>query len=417
MPAPVLHAPPSKSLTHRALLLGALSSVPCVVRNAGLGADNRATLDVLRAWGARAEVDEEGGTVRFEPFEPTAPAAALDCGNSGTTLRFLAGQAARFSFASTLTGDASLRTRPNGPLLAVLEQLGATVSSDAARAPLTIAGPIAAADVSLRGGLSSQFASSILLALAQTRGRSTVRLLPPVASRPYLDLTFIAADAFGLGLDVQEDEGGLRVGVPGGRRPAASEFTVEGDWSGAGVPGGGAARRGGGGGGGGGNVDSRQGDRAIVEVLRRTGAVVEATDAGVRLTGRASRSPGRVDVGATPDLFPVLASLAAAVPGTTILVGSPGLRHKECDRIAAMAQGLTRMGVQVEELADGAIVHGAPGAVRGATVRSFHDHRVHMALAVLAQTANGGSNISDPECVTVSYPGFHADLARLAGAA
>ena len=248
MPAPVLHAPPSKSLTHRALLLGALSSVPCVVRNAGLGADNRATLDVLRAWGARAEVDEEGGTVRFEPFEPTAPAAALDCGNSGTTLRFLAGQAARFSFASTLTGDASLRTRPNGPLLAVLEQLGATVSSDAARAPLTIAGPIAAADVSLRGGLSSQFASSILLALAQTRGRSTVRLLPPVASRPYLDLTFIAADAFGLGLDVQEDEGGLRVGVPGGRRPAASEFTVEGDWSGGGVPRGGRPPRGGGGG-------------------------------------------------------------------------------------------------------------------------------------------------------------------------
>ncbi len=417
MSAPILQAPPSKSLTHRALLLGALSSVPCVVRNPGLGADNRATLSALEAWGARASIDEPAGAVRFEPFEAVAPAGPLDCGNSGTTLRFLAGQAARFRFPTVLTGDDSLRARPNGPLLGVLERLGATVGSDSARAPLTIQGPIEAADVSLRGGLSSQFASSVILALAQTPGRSTVRLLPPVASRPYLDLTFVAADAFGLGLGVQEEDEGLVVSLPGGRRPAASEFTVEGDWSGAAFPLVAAALlgrevelRGV-------SLDSRQGDREIVRILRETGAVVEATDDGVRLSGRAERSPGPIDVGATPDLFPVLAAMAAALPGVTRLHGSPGLRHKECDRIAAMAQGLTRMGAGVEELADGAVVTGAPGRLEGATLRSFDDHRIHMALAVLAEAAEGTSRISEPDCVAVSYPGFHADLARLAGRA
>jgi 3-phosphoshikimate 1-carboxyvinyltransferase len=414
MSAPVLDAPPSKSLTHRALLLGALSSVPCVVRNPGLGADNQATLDALRAWGARATVDEAAGEVRFEPFQPGPAEAPLDCGNSGTTLRLLTGQASRFPFPTTLTGDASLRTRPNGPLLSVLQELGAQVGSGGGCAPLDVRGPIEAADVSLRGGLSSQFASSVLLALAQVPGPSRVRLLPPVASRPYLDLTFGVSEAFGLGLEVHESEGGLDIKVPGGRRPAASSFVVEGDWSGAAFPLVAAALLGR-------EVevrgirsDSAQGDRAILELLRKTGATIDETAIGVRLTGRAQQSLGSVDVGATPDLFPILASLAAAVPGISRLHGSPGLRHKECDRIAAMAEGLRRMGIQVDELADGAVIHGDRGALQGATVRAFDDHRIHMALAVLAEVAEGPSDVSDPDCVAVSYPSFHADLARLA---
>ena len=226
MSPPVLQAPPSKSLTHRALLLAALSDAPSVVHNPGLGADNRSTLGALAAWGARFEIDERGPVpcVRFEPFEPRAPEAALDCGNSGTTLRFLLGQAARFPFETTLTGDESLQTRPNGPLLAALLDLGATVDSRDTRAPVTICGPLLAGDMTLRGGLSSQFASSLMLALALSRGPAALRLLPPIASRPYLDLTLAVADDFRLGFEVEDtSEGGLLVKIPGGRRPRGRE--------------------------------------------------------------------------------------------------------------------------------------------------------------------------------------------------
>ena len=417
MPAPAVVAPPSKSLTHRALLLGALSEQACVVRNAGLGADNLSTLSALRSWGARATVDAAKRTVSFEPFEPARSESPLDCGNSGTSLRLLTGQAARFAFETVLTGDASLQTRPNGPLLGVLEDLGVFVDANDGRAPLTIRGPLQPRDVSLRGGLSSQFASSLLLALAQGPGPCVVTLLPPVASRPYLDLTLAVARAFGLTFDVEQADGGLRIAIAGAQRPSAPEFVVEGDWSGAAFPlvagallGRPVEVRGV-------RMDSAQGDRGIVDILRATGVEVEGTAVGVRVSGRAHRSPGPLDMGATPDLFPVVVTLAASLPGVTRLYGSPGLRHKECDRITAMTQGLTRMGADIEEMGDGAIVTGTPGGLRGATVRAFHDHRIHMALSIAALVAEGRSTVMEPECVDVSYPGFHADLATVAGIA
>jgi 3-phosphoshikimate 1-carboxyvinyltransferase len=416
MSPPVLQAPPSKSLTHRALLLAALSDAPSVVHNPGLGADNRSTLGALAAWGARFEIDERGPVpcVRFEPFEPRAPEAALDCGNSGTTLRFLLGQAARFPFETTLTGDESLQTRPNGPLLAALLDLGATVDSRDTRAPVTICGPLLAGDMTLRGGLSSQFASSLMLALALSRGPAALRLLPPIASRPYLDLTLAVADDFRLGFEVEDtSEGGLLVKIPGGRRPRGREYLVEGDWSGAAFPMVAAALVGEAVEVEGVTMESRQGDRAIVEFLRASGATIEATEAGVRVSGRAHRSPGTLDVRATPDLFPVLVALAASVPGTTRIHGSPGLRHKECDRISAMAEAVSRMGGTIHELDDGAIVHGTPDSLAGTSVHSHDDHRIHMALSVLGLVARGPTRVSNPECVDVSYPRFHEDLAAI----
>ena len=418
-----LASPPSKSVTHRAFVLAARSAGPCRVHRPLLGADCRATLAVLAELGWRGRIRLDGD-VDFDPAPPVAPAAALDCGNSGTTLRLMIGQAALLPFATTWTGDSSLRARPNGPLLAALTALGVHVEAERGRAPITVAGRLPDRSVrrlSLAGDLSSQYASSLLLALAQAAGRSSLNLLAPVASRPYLDLTVAVAAAFGLTIRVTGGaDGGLVFQLPGDQQPrlpadqdGRGHFAVEGDWSGAafvliaaaltGTPlelSGLAA-------------DSHQGDRVIVTLLRRFGVHVAMASSGdLRVDGAVLRPAGTLDVGATPDLFPPLCVLAACAPGVTRLHGSAGLRHKECDRIAAMAAGLRNCGIDCTELPDGLVVQG--GQPAGANVRSERDHRVHMAFAVLGLAAAGPMHIDHPDCVTISYPQFHDHLAAIA---
>lgn len=412
--APVeLAVPGSKSVTHRAFLLGALSSVPCRVDGPLLGADCLSTLTVLRALGARFTVGES--SVAFEPIADFAPTdAILDCGNSGTTLRLMLGQVARLAGRSTLTGDDSLRGRPNGPLLDALRRAGAAVESCDGRAPIGVKGPMASGAMALPPRVSSQYASSLMLAAALLDGDSALHLPAPVDSRPYLDLTREVAAAFGVALRF-DDADGLRVKITGGQRPKADRYAVEGDWSGAAFPlvAGAALRR---------PValsglrrDSAQGDRAVVDIVRRFGPALEWLGERLVLTPGPLRAGGTIDLGPTPDLFPPLAALAAVADGITTFVGAPSLRHKECDRIAAMAEGLARLGVECHERPDGLVVHGGRLRAADGVIRCWHDHRIHMAFSVLARLAP--AEVADRGCEAVSYPDFHRDLARIAGLA
>ena len=407
MPAVVLAVPTSKSVTHRALLLAAQSEIPCRIHRPLRGADNLATLACLRALGARA--DDDGPDLVFTPTEGWQPPShPLDCGNSGTTLRLLSSQAARLEADVTLTGDASLQARPNRALLQALEGLGVRTHSDGGRAPLTVCGPLQAGRASLPGQVSSQFASSLLLALAVTPGDSTLTLNAPVASRPYLDLTTRHAAAFGLRWSVDPFRGGLRCLIPGGQRPRCSEVQVEGDWSGAAFPllagilTGRSVRLCG--------LDphSAQGDRALVSFLRAFGQAVEWQGAHLVLSPKPLVAPGPLDLGATPDLFPALAVLAARAPGDVVLHGAPSLRDKECDRIAAMAAGLQALGATVSERPDGACFGAFPADPRPAQVHSHHDHRVYMAFRVLSAVAS--VEVDGAGCEAVSYPDFETDL-------
>lgn len=400
--------PGSKSVTHRAFLLGALSGVGCRVSGGLLGADNRSTLSVLRGLGARFVVEDDGSVV-FSPARLRAGSGTLDCGNSGTTLRLMVGQAAVLGGRVTLSGDGSLRSRPNGALLDALAALGARVGSVDGRAPVWVEGPLRAGEVVLPGGSSSQFASSLMLALARVPGESTLRLRGPVASRPYLDVTVAVAGAFGLRFGVEGDGDGLVVRVPGGQRVAAGEFAVEGDWSGAafmmvaGAVLGRVVRLVGL------RADSAQGDRGVVALVRRFGVGVEWVGDALVVSPGALVGGGWIDVGGTPDLFPPLCALAAVSRGRTVLFGAPGLRDKECDRIAAMGAGLRALGVVCSERGDGIEIEG--GDVSGGSVHAFDDHRVHMAFSVLGGVAD--VVVDGRGCEGVSYPGFHGDLARV----
>ncbi|MEA3202572.1 MAG: 3-phosphoshikimate 1-carboxyvinyltransferase [Thermoplasmata archaeon] len=409
-PGPVggaVTAPGSKSVTHRALLLASQSATPCTVTRPLLSEDTLATLDGLRALGAQATV--EPGQVPFLPARPRLPAAALDCRNAGTALRLLAATAARLGGPVLLTGDASLRSRPNDALLAALAGLGVRVESSAGRAPLRVHGPLRSGLAHLPTGSSSQFASALLLALPFVPGDSTLTLGTPIASRPYLDVTLASARQAGLRLEADLATGHIH--IPGGQAVRAASLAVPGDWSSAAFPLAAAALTGG-------TVTVRgldphdaQGDRTIVELLRGFGAEVRVQADGVTCSGGSLASPGTVDVAATPDLFPVLAVVAAASRGTTTFVGGAALRHKETDRIAAMAAGLARMGVRVQERPDGLVVEG--GRLQGAHVRGHGDHRIHMAFAVAGLAAQGPTTLDGRGTAAVSYPGFHADLAAL----
>jgi 3-phosphoshikimate 1-carboxyvinyltransferase len=410
----VLRAPPSKSLTHRAFLLAACSAVDCVVEGPLLGADCRSTLAVLQALGA--EVQAVPGGLRFAGGRGLRPAqTVLDCGNSGTTLRLLAGQCARLEGPSRLTGDSSLQGRPNGPLLAALGELGVACDSVEGRAPLTVAGPLRPGAVRLGPRVSSQYGSSLLLALALgPPGVSTVHLAAPVASRPYLELTRRMAAAFGVSWDEDEREDGLWFTVPGGQRPAAERVRIAGDWSSAAFPLVAAAITGqplrlqGL------DAHSPQADRHIVALLRAAGLRLRWEAGELVVQGRAHKALGTVELAAGPDMFPALCALAATLPGRTALVGAPSLRHKESDRIAQMAAGLGGLGVRCEERPDGLVIHG--GRTGAGSVESAHDHRIYMAFRVLSLVAEGPVEVDGAGCEAVSYPDFSDHLDALVAA-
>ena len=412
--------PASKSETHRAFILAAMAARPCVVEQPLLSADCLATLTALEALGARVQRSDQGD-VAFFPFEPDGSRVAIDCGNSATTLRLIAGQVARWPKRVSLGGDRSLCSRPHKPLWELLETLGARVEVFDAGRRFELEGPIGRQERDMEGlevpaDISSQYASSLVLSLAMVPGPHRLRLREPISSAPYLQMTLSVARDFGLHVVVSSDDQWVQIEIEGGQRPLATgerntpaRYGVERDWSSAAFPLVAAAllgqplqvlglRR-----------DSAQGDRAIVDQLRSFGGAVRwGSDGSLCFDPAPLRSPGTISLLDTPDLFPPLCVLAACSSGVTRFQGGAALRHKESDRIAVMASALAQVGIVCQPLEDGLIVEG--GTPHTASVRCHGDHRVQMALSVLSLATPGGIAVDEPGCVDVSFPGFHAML-------
>jgi len=406
-----VEAPPSKSYTHRAVLVGALSDGTRVL-NPLDSADTQASVRCARALGA--DVTREDGDLRIDGVAgaPETPDEVMDCGNSGTTTRLFAGAASVVDGLAVLTGDESLRSRPNGPLLSSLRELGATARSTRGngRAPLVVGDSLEGGETTIDGGVSSQFISSLLFAAPLTDDGVTVRIDGTLKSRPYVDITLeVLAD---MGVAYDETDEGFR--VDGGGTYTADSFRVPGDFSSASYP---LAAGAVAGEAGVANLyPSAQGDEAILEVLERMGASVNwDRDEGVaRVSGEAD-GLGGVEFSAAdnPDLTPTVASLGAAANGETRIVDAEHVRYKETDRLEAMATELGKMGAVVKEERDALYVDGDASELVGARVDGRGDHRVVMALAVAALVADGETTIETAESVDVSYPGFAEDLRAL----
>lgn len=404
----IVQAPPSKSAAHRALICAALSQGECRVQNLAPSQDLQATLRAVRALGIHAEL--RNGSVSLRPEKiPTDRPVTVDCGESGSTLRFFIPVFAALGIPAVFTGAGRLPERPIGIYRELLPGHGVACQTQGGL-PLLVSGQLSSGLFSLPGNVSSQFITGLLFALPLLDGDSEIHLTTPLESAGYVEMTLAVMRDFGI--SVQETETGWK--VAGGQRYLAHDYMVEGDWSqaafflAAGALGGelsitGLKR------------DSCQGDRAARELFSRFGAKI--AEDGETLSVRAGTLRGiDVDASQIPDLVPILAATAALAEGHTSIHHAERLRIKESDRLAAMASELSHLGARIQEMPGGLEIDGVP-SLRGGAVSGWNDHRVVMSLAMAGLRAEEDVSISDAESVRKSYPDFFEVYQKLGGIA
>ncbi len=401
--------PGDKSISHRALILGAIASGDSHVRGLSAGADVQSTATCLRALG----VEIEGSLVAGRGMHGLhASPTPLDCGNSGTTMRLLAGLLAAQGFPSELVGDESLSRRPMDRVVEPLREMGATASWP----PLRVGGNARLRGIEYATPVpSAQVKSAVVLAGLYADGETAV--VEPVRTRDHTELMLGA-----MGANVRVD--GLRVAVAHSESLEPLDIAVPGDFSAAafwlvaaGLVDGSDVRLLG--------VGVNPTRTAFADVLSSIGFRIERANprfearepvADLEVTPVRQLLPLHVNGGMAAqmiDELPVLAVAATRIPGTSVIAGAAELKVKESDRLAAMEAGLSAMGADIVALEDGWVIHG-PRPLEGARVDSAGDHRVAMALAIAGLIADGKTEIEGAECVEISYPNFFDHLEYLA---
>ena len=387
--------PVSKSAAHRAMIASFLAGGPDPLPPGETVCED---LEATRAALAALEAARRAG----------GP-AGLDCGESGSTLRFLIPVAAALGIEAGFTGRGRLPQRPLGAYFGLLPAHGVSCESEGGL-PLRISGKLTPGVFALPGNVSSQFVTGLLFALPLLGGDSEIRLLTPLVSAGYAAMTVRTLSQ--CGVTVLRTASGWQ--IPGRQKYRPFRARIERDWSqaafflAAGALGGcvelAGLRR-----------DSLQGDREAEALLRRFGAELRWRN------GVLTAEPGvlrgiEIDAAQIPDLVPALAAAACGANGRTVVKNAARLRLKESDRLAAMAEGLSALGGNVRETADGLVIDGN-GRLRGGEASGRGDHRVVMALAAAALIADGGVVVTDAESVRKSYPNFFRDYNRLGGKA
>ncbi len=403
-------APPSKSYTHRAITIGSLSK-RCVVKRPLLSADTEATIHACEMFGAEIIREKDSLLIKGVNGAPKVPNDVVDVRNSGTTLRFMTAISALTDGVTILTGDNSLRTRPNGPLLDVLKDLSVDVYSTRNNgcAPLVVRGGIEGAIVKIDGSISSQFISALLLACPFTEHSTTLSIKGELKSRPYVDMTLEVLEKAGVEI-FEDNQHNVKFIIPGKQNYNLEEYLIPADFSSASYLLAAAAATGS-------SVTvknlfpSKQGDSKIIDILNEMGAKVDWDQENGIVSVKGGELKGiRVDAGATPDLVPTIAVLAAVADGETVIENAEHVRFKETDRLHAMASELQKMGISVAEEQDKLIITG--GELKGADVHGWHDHRIVMALTVAGFVA-GDTTIDTADSIFISYPNFFDDMRSL----
>lgn len=408
-----LTLPGDKSISHRAALIAALASGSSEMSNFSTARDCASTLTCLQQLGVSIERLHDG-RIRFAGDQAlTAPRERLDCGNSGSTMRILAGILAGQNFASELIGDESLSTRPMRRIIEPLEMMGASIQSTDGKPPLKIHGTDQLAPITYELPVASaQVKSAILFAGLFARGRTTV--IEKLPSRDHTERLF---NGFGVPVTTKAD---LSITIDGPARFTGGAITIPGDVSSAAyfvaaamlLPGSELTLE---------NIGLNPTRALFLSVFQAWGAQISTTDlrhernepvGAINVTGGLQSSPGhdaRTLAGSMiPSLIdelPLLAVTGTQIPGGIRIRDAEELRLKESDRLQATAQNLRAMGAEVDEFDDGIAVSG-PTRLRGARIDSFGDHRIAMAFSVAALIAEGETEIKGSECAAISFPEF-----------
>jgi 3-phosphoshikimate 1-carboxyvinyltransferase len=413
-----VRVPGSKSITNRALVLAALSARerPCTLTGSLRSEDTEVMVNCLQALGFAVRPEWQAGppVIHVGPTggERLIPAttANLFVANSGTTVRFLTAAVSLGEGSYRLDGVPRMRERPIEDLLEALRQLGVSARSEAGNGcpPVRIESTgWQSQSVMVKGNISSQFLSGLMLAAPFAPRETVVVFDESLVSRPYLDMTEAVLRAWGFAVRFRERTRSFR--VPGRQSAQVSRYAIEPDasaasyfWAAAALTGGEIQVEGL-------SASGLQGDVRFVDLLEKMGCQVVRDDSGITVHGGPLRGID-VDMNDISDTVMTLAAVACFAEGPTTIRNVAHIRHKETDRLAALATEFRRLGAGVEEFADGLAI--TPRPLHGAEVETYNDHRMAMSLALVGLKVPGVV-IKDPGCVAKTYPGFFADLEKL----
>jgi 3-phosphoshikimate 1-carboxyvinyltransferase len=412
-----IRPPGSKSITNRALVCAALADGVSTLTGALDSEDTRVMIDGLGRLGIEVESHDAGTRLVVHGAGGEIPALEADlfCANSGTTIRFLTALATLGHGSFRLDGVERMWQRPIGDLLEALNQMGSYAASenDNNCPPVVVhANGLPGGTAKIRGDISSQYLSGVLMAAPVARSPVEIMIDGPLVSQPYVRMTLTVMKSFGI--EVETTGGVQQFHIAAPQRYRACEYAIEPDasaasyfWAAAAICGGEVTVEGL-------TAKSLQGDVAFVECLEKMGCDVRRDADGVTVTGRALHGID-VDMNAISDTVQTLAVVAIFVEGPTRIRQVGHIRHKETDRIGAVATELRKLGVGVRDHDDGLTIESAnSAALTAATIKTYHDHRMAMSFA-LAGLRIPGVRIADPSCVEKTYPQFFKDLARVVG--
>lgn len=408
VPNGTVNVPPSKSDVHRAIICAAMANGVSRISPVALSNDIKATIGCIKALGADAVLENNVLTVDGTNMYKNKT-ALLDCGESGSTLRFFIPIAAVGNINATFVGKGKLPQRPIGIFTEALPKAG-TVCKTEGGLPLEIKGQLKSGIFEIPGNVSSQFITGLLLALPILEGDSKIVLTSPLESVGYIAMTIRTMKQFGV--NIQTTEKGWH--IKGGQSYKTCDYTTDGDWSQAaffmvlGAVSGkvtvkGVAK------------DSTQGDKKCAEILARFGAKVTQLDNEVTVEKRELKAI-TIDASQIPDLVPVLSVCAAFAEGTTKIINAERLRIKECDRLKATAELLNNLGGKVKELSDGLEITGV-SSLKGGNVNGYNDHRIVMSAAVCAARSDEDITATFAMSINKSYPDFYIDYNSIGGKA
>jgi 3-phosphoshikimate 1-carboxyvinyltransferase len=402
--------PSSKSHTIRAVIIASLAEGTSKILNPLSSADTMAIVNACKALGAKINTDNKIGWV-IEGTNHTLkkPAEALNMANSGTSLRLISGIiAALCDFEVQLEGDDSLSTRPIQPLLKSLNELGAealSVNNDG-YCPINIKGKMQGGSTETLG-ITSQYISSLLLACPLLENDTKITVVNP-HEIPYIKMTLKWLDQQDIKYEVSDDF--TKFKITGNQRYKSFEKTIPADWSSAAFPLVAAAITNS-------NIlikgldmEDTQGDKAIIDYLKKMQADISIEEQGIRIKGKPLQGC-ELDINSTPDALPALSVLGCFAEGTTTLINVAQARIKETDRIKVMAEELSKMGADIKEREEGLIIH--QSTLKGNKVRGHNDHRIVMALSLAALIAEGKTEITKAESIDVTYPTYVKSMKSL----
>lgn len=413
-----IRVPPSKSISHRALICAGLAEGISRIENIGYSEDVEATLDGMKELGAKvadkAFRSNESDWIAISgnrglPKERPPGRKVINCRESGSTLRFLIPLASAYGREITFRGQGKLGERPLEAYYRIFQEQGIAYRTTGGGLPLTVSGKMQPGIFRLEGNISSQFISGLLFYLPLLEAGSQILLTTPLESGGYVALTLAALAEFGVRIENREERQFI---VPGKQSYCSRDYLVEGDysqaafWIVAGILGGSIACLGL-------NPDSLQGDKAILDLSRQMGAGFQEKDGSIEIM--AAETVGtEINAEQVPDLVPILTVLAVFSKGVTRIVKAGRLRIKESDRLKAMATELNKLGAQIRELEEGLLIQGVE-SLQGGKVDSWNDHRIAMALAIASTRCTGPVYLNGYEAVRKSYPHFWKDFADLGG--